>query len=124
MKISDRIKYGCIIFDINGDISFNESKELEDIVLERISGKNTKVIMNIAELTYLNSTSLNTFVRIYKKLDKSGIKFYLMNVSEKIIELLNITGVMPFFKIIEDETILADEEKMKELDLLLDEETI
>ncbi|MBP7902140.1 MAG: STAS domain-containing protein [Spirochaetes bacterium] len=103
MKISERTIENCQIFDIDGDISFDETQEMENFVFSRLSVKYSKVIMNFKGVPYLNSSSLGSLVRILQGLKTKNTSLYLMNVNQDITNLFSITGMNRYFTFIADE---------------------
>ena len=103
MKISVRTMENCQIFDIEGDISFDETQDLENFVFSNISARYSKVIMNFKGVPYLNSSSLGSLVRILQGLKTKNIILYLMNINKDITDLFSITGMNRYFTFITDE---------------------
>ncbi|HOW83518.1 MAG TPA: STAS domain-containing protein [Spirochaetota bacterium] len=120
IHISKRTKYGYDIFDIEGEISFDDSRMIEDYVKENATGEYPSVILNLARVPFINSSALAFFVKLMQALSERKISMYLMNANETIQGLLDITGTTRHFRIIKNEDSLTDNVKMKELDRALD----
>jgi len=103
MKISVRTMENCQIFDIDGDITFDETQDLENFVFSNISARYSKVIMNFKGVPYLNSSSLGSLVRILQGLKTKKTALYLMNINKDITNLFSITGMNRYFTFITDE---------------------
>ncbi len=121
MTITWRIVYDYIIFDIEGEISHDQSRTIEQYVRENLDKKHPRVILNIEKVPFINSAALGAIMKLMKDLESDNISFYLMNVNEEIMGLLKMTEVLPFIKIVPGENTLLDKKKKEELDKLLDE---
>lgn len=104
MKISVRTSENAQIFDVEGEISFDETQEMETFVFTKISAKHRKVIMNFKNVPYLNSSSLGSLVRILQGLKNQNVSLFLMNINKDIDNLFGITGMNRYFTFITDES--------------------
>jgi anti-anti-sigma factor len=75
-------------FDME-DTSFFEKRTVE--ILEETEVK--KVIFNMSKLNYLNSTALNSFIGIYNRLLKTGVKIVFCSLTKPVETLFNITSL-------------------------------
>jgi len=120
LTISKRTKYGYDIIDIVGEITFEDSKKVENYIQSHVTGETRHVIMNLASVPFINSSALSLLVKIMQELSATGIDLLLMNPNETIRGLLEITGVKRYFKFINNENELIDKLKSKELNDMLD----
>lgn len=102
MEITNRNKGEHQIFDINGNIAFEETQDLEDYIYKNISTDYKKIIINLKEVPYLNSSALGSFVRILQTLKGKNIALYIMNINKDIENLFSITGVNKYFNFIQE----------------------
>ncbi len=124
MHLTYRINYGYVIYDIVGNIPYEESEILEEYVKDNFPQDYKNAIFNMEKVPYINSSALSVFIKILKFLEAKGIKVYMMNVNEEIYGLLKLTGVHKFFKYIKDEKMLVERQKRMELDSFLNEEPL
>lgn len=120
-NINKRTKYGYEIFDLIGDIAYEETKEIEDFIKSNISEEYQNIILNMERVPFINSSALALLVKLVNDLKARGIKMHLMNLNETIMGLLSMTGSTKHFPIIKNEDILVNELKNKELDQVLSE---
>ncbi|MFA5478748.1 MAG: STAS domain-containing protein [Candidatus Muiribacteriota bacterium] len=82
-----------IVFPIGSyDVEDTGFFENEIKTLLESSGKK-KIIFNMNQLIYLNSTALNQFVGLYNKLLKSGHKIAFCSLTKPVETLFNITSL-------------------------------
>ncbi len=105
MKISHREKSNFQIFDIDGNIAFEETQDLEDFVYRNISTSFKNIAINLLSVPYLNSSALGSFVRILQTLKSQSMELFIMNINEDIENLFKITGVTKYFKFVKEEDI-------------------
>jgi len=70
-------------------------KEVETVV----ATDENKIVLNLADLKYLNSSGLNVLINILTKARKSGGDVAICNVNSKITELLVITKLNNVFNV-------------------------
>ncbi len=64
-----------------------------------IEKNENKILLNLAELKYLNSSGLNVIINILTRARKSGGDVAICNVNKKITELLIITKLNSVFNV-------------------------
>jgi len=119
MKIEQRVNYGYVIYDVTGDITYDNFKEVEDYVKNTMPDNFNNIVLNIERVPYINSSALGWLVKLMKEITIAGYQFFLMNVNQEIMGLLKLTNTLQYFKIIPNEQVLVEKEKKKELDKIL-----
>ena len=91
------------IFKISGNlIEKSQAITLLDEVEELIEKDNNRIILDMSDFKYLNSTGLNIFINILTKARKSGGEVVICSVAPKIKELLIITKLNTVFSVCEN----------------------
>ncbi len=119
LSLSIRRKYGYDIIDMKGEITFEETKTLEDFIKGEISEDTEHVVLNLDGVPFLNSSALSVVVKLMQELRRKGINLSIMNPNETIRGLFEMTGVKKHFKFIRNEEFLIDKLKKNELDSML-----
>lgn len=81
-----------IMVTIAGEIDAYSAPKLREELLPYAEGKNT-IIANLKDVSYLDSTGLGVFVSLFKQLKKNGGELKLIELSEQLKRLFNITGL-------------------------------
>jgi len=82
----------AVVLHLKGDlIDKTQSGEFIDEIDSMITGGNNKFILDLAELTYMNSSGLNVIINVLTKSRKSGGDVAIANVTKKVKQLLVIT---------------------------------
>jgi len=104
MKIEKRKKGDVVILDLKGKILIGEGIDvLRDTINNTISEQETKVLLNFAEVPYLDSTGLGEVVRSYASIKKTGGVVKIVNLTNKVRDLLSVTKLITVFDTFEDE---------------------
>jgi anti-sigma B factor antagonist len=66
-------------------------------------GGKTKILLNLADVPYVDSAGLGEIVRCYTTVSKKGGKLKLLNLTAKIRDLLAITKLLTVFETYDSE---------------------
>lgn len=72
-------------------------------VLQAMGGTARRVHLDLAKVTYVQSTSLGALVSLDKRLHETGSQLVLCNPSDALSELLEITGLEKVLQVETDE---------------------
>ncbi len=104
MKLSRRKKDGVAIVDLKGKILIGDGIDiLREEINNLIEEKETKILLNFANVPYLDSTGLGEVVRSYTSVKKSGGSIKIINLTQKVEDLLSVTKLITVFDTFEDE---------------------
>jgi anti-sigma B factor antagonist len=104
MKIVERQVGDVIILDIQGKILIGEGDDaLREAVTRLVEGGKRKILLNLADVPYVDSAGLGEIVRCYTTVSKQGGRLKLINLTKKIQDLLSITKLLTVFETYENE---------------------
>jgi anti-sigma B factor antagonist len=104
MKIERRKKGNITILDLKGKILVGDGiDELRESINESIKQKETNLLLNFKDVPYLDSTGLGEVVRSYTSLKKEGGAVKIVNLTNKVKDLLSVTKLITVFETFEDE---------------------
>ena len=93
-------KDGVIIYSLQGElIDRNQASVMMEEIEDTISKNENKILLNLKELRYINSSGLNILINILTKARKSGGDVAICEVNKKISELLLITKLNSVFNV-------------------------
>ena len=72
-------------------------------IRDRIERSETKLLLNLANVPYMDSGGLGEIVRSYTTVKRAGGDLKLLNATKRISDLLTITKLITVFEIFEDE---------------------
>jgi len=105
MKLSTRQVDGVTIVDCSGRITLGEgSVTLRDTVRDLLSKGNKKIVLNLAEVNYIDSSGIGELVSAFTTTKKSGRRTQTAPLTKKVHDLLQITKLYTVFDVKDDET--------------------
>ena len=104
MKIVERLVGDVVILDLQGKILIGEGDDqLRESVTKLTDSGRAKILLNLAEVPYVDSAGLGEVVRCYTTVSRKGGKLKLLNLTKKIQDLLAITKLLTVFETYDNE---------------------
>lgn len=104
MKIDERIVQDVVVLDIQGRITLGEGDELlKDKVNSLMNQGQRKILLNLAEVPYVDSAGLGEIVRTYTTVSRQDGSLKLLNLTKRITDLLSITKLLTVFETFDSE---------------------
>lgn len=104
MKASTRQLDGVTIVDLSGRITLGEgSVVLRDTVRDVIGQGHKKILLNLGDVTYIDSSGIGELVSAFTTVRNQGGELKLLNLTKKVHDLLQITKLYTVFDIKDDE---------------------
>ena len=95
MQIVERTKGDVLILDVKGRITLGEGDELlKDKVNSLLNQGQKKIVLNLAEVPYIDSAGLGEIVRTYTTVSRQGGNLKLLSLTKRITDLLSITKLL------------------------------
>jgi len=92
------------VLDISGRITLGEGNViLRDIVRELIDKGSTKIVLNLGEVQYVDSSGLGELVKTHTTVRNKGGQLRLVNLGKRLHDLLQMTRLAAVFDIEPDE---------------------
>ena len=108
-KATARDINGITVVDMSGRITLGEgSAMLRDMVKDMISKKQTRVVLNLGEINYIDSSGIGELVSGFTTIKNSGGELKLLNLTKKVHDLLQITKLYTVFEVHNDEHSALD----------------
>ena len=108
LKLSVRSVDGIAIVDAVGRIVFgDESASLRDTVKKVIS-ENKRIVLNLGEVTYIDSGGLGTLVALYTTARSAGGTIKLASLTKRVGDLLQVTKLLTVFDVYDNEKQALD----------------
>ena len=108
LKLSVRNVDGIAIVDASGRIVFgDESASLRETVKKLIL-ENKRIVLNLGEVTYIDSGGLGTLVALYTTARSAGGTIKLASLTKRVGDLLQVTKLLTVFDVYDDERQALD----------------
>lgn len=99
---SERRVDDVTVIDISGGLTIGK-QELRERFTELYERGDKKVLVNLAEVTYMDSTSVGDLIVAHLQAAENDASFKLMNMSERLKELLTMHHLIQVFEHYDDE---------------------
>jgi anti-sigma B factor antagonist len=92
------------VVDISGRITLGEgSALLRKTIRELIEEQRTKIILNLADVNYIDSSGIGELVSAFTATKKAGGDMKLLHLTKKVHDLLQLTKLFTVFDVYSDE---------------------
>jgi|SRR3982751_211091 anti-sigma B factor antagonist len=106
LKINTRRADDVVIMDLEGPIRLGETNiDLHKAVRELVDAGEKKMILNLARVTHIDSSGLGEMVAGHASVEKNGGEMKLLNLSERVADLMMMTKLITVFDVFENEQI-------------------
>jgi anti-sigma B factor antagonist len=104
LEVAERQAGDVAILDLNGAIRIGAGGvELRDAI-RRLTGEGKKkILLNLRGVSYIDSTGIGELIANFTTITREGGQLKLLNLTEKIQNLLVITKLLTVFDVYEDE---------------------
>ena len=103
LKLNTRTENGISIIDCNGRIVFGEESALLRDTVKKLIGENSQIILNLADISYIDSGGLGTLVALYTTAHNAGGSVKLANLTQRVGDLLQVTKLLTVFEVYDSE---------------------
>ncbi|HTL30872.1 MAG TPA: STAS domain-containing protein [Tepidisphaeraceae bacterium] len=98
MEIDERTVGDVVVLDIKGRVQLGEGDEmLKDKVNSLLNQGRKKIVLNLAQVPYIDSAGLGEVVRTFTTVSRQGGSLKLLNLTKRITDLLAITKLLTVF---------------------------
>jgi anti-sigma B factor antagonist len=104
LTIASRELDGVTVLDLSGRITLGEgSVQLRDAVRGLISKGQKRILLNLADVNYIDSSGLGELVSAFTTAKNQQADVKLLSLSKKVHDLLQLTKLYTIFDIWDDE---------------------
>ena len=104
LNISERQAGDVTVLDMDGKITIGEgSVALRSAVRRLLEEGKKKILLNLARVGYIDSSGIGELIANYTTAGRGGGQLKLLNLTEKVQDLLVITKLLTVFDVYEEE---------------------
>jgi anti-sigma B factor antagonist len=104
MQMDERVVGNVTILDLKGKITLGEGDEaLKDNINSLALQNRLQILLNLADVPYIDSAGLGEIVRTYTTISRQGGQLKLVNLTKRITDLLSITKLLTVFETFDTE---------------------
>ncbi|HKY29374.1 MAG TPA: STAS domain-containing protein [Pyrinomonadaceae bacterium] len=98
LDVKERPAGDVTILDLSGEVRIGEgSISLRDSIRKLADGGKNKVLLNLAGVKYMDSSGVGELIANYTTLKRQGGQLKLLNLTDRIQNLLVITKLLTVF---------------------------
>jgi anti-sigma B factor antagonist len=102
LNISERHVGDVTILDMDGKITIGEgSVALRTAIRRLLEEDKKKILLNLAKVGYIDSSGIGELVSSYTAINKESGELKLLNLTQKLQDLLTITKLLTVFDVYE-----------------------
>jgi anti-sigma B factor antagonist len=101
--LSTRNEEGVVIVDCAGRIVFGEESGYLRDTVKQILTESKRVVINLGEVSYIDSGGLGTLVALYTSAQKAGAGIRLTNLTKRVGDVLQVTKLLTVFDVYDNE---------------------
>ena len=105
MELKTRKNNEIYVVDVKGDMDLYNSYKLKDLIKKMIESNVKKIIINLGDVSYIDSSGIGALIHIYSTVKKMNYDIVFVNIHgsvKKVIELTKLTSYFPIVGSIED----------------------
>jgi anti-sigma B factor antagonist len=103
LKLATQTKGGISIVDCIGRIVFGEETSLLRETVKRAVAENNRIVLNLGEVSYIDSGGLGTLVALRTTAQNAGGTIKLTNLTKRVGDLLQVTKLLTVFDVYNSE---------------------
>ena len=104
LKILSRDAEGVVVLALEGKIILGEeSNSLRERMKNLLAEDRRKIVMNMGNVTYIDSAGLGTLVAAFHSARNHGAVLKLSNLGQKFQEVLQVTKLLTVFEVFDSE---------------------
>jgi anti-sigma B factor antagonist len=104
LKMNTRELGGVTVVDLEGRIVLGEeSNAMREQVKSLLAANKKKIVLNMANVTYIDSAGLGTLVASFHSARSQGATLKLANLGDKFREVLQVTKLLTVFEVFNNE---------------------
>jgi len=101
--IVEKVVDGAILVDLRGRITMGpETEALRNKMKELIEAGRQRIILNLGEVTYMDSTGISTLVSCHTSVCKAGGILKLLHLPRNVQQVLEVYRLIAIFEVYED----------------------
>jgi anti-sigma B factor antagonist len=104
LKLTKRTVDGILAIECSGRIVFGEETSLlRDEVKKTIADNIKRIVLNLGEVSYIDSGGLGTLVALHTTAHNAGASVKLANLTKRVGDLLQVTKLLTVFDVYNSE---------------------
>jgi len=104
VEIKSRLMESIVILDISGALNLYVASLLRDTVDKKILEGHTRLMVNLRNVDYIDSSGIGVLIICAQSLQKCGGALALSDASDDVKKVFALTGLQKYFKFFKNES--------------------
>lgn len=105
MPFTERQIDGITILDLTGQLTEGSGNEMWSRVRDLAAAGDTRVVLNLADVSYVDSSGLGTMVASFVAMKRIGGRLKLLNPTKRTQQLLAVTALRTVMQSFDNEAL-------------------
>jgi anti-sigma B factor antagonist len=93
-----------LVLHLQGPITLGQAtQKLRDLIQQTVASGRTKILLNMAEVYYIDSSGLGELVAACTSATRQGVQLKFMRLSPKVQDVMQLTRLYQVFDVYPDE---------------------
>ena len=103
MQVLEHVYPNVVILELTERLTLETEVDLRDAVRRQLDAGRRQIVLDLARATYVDSCGLGTMVQAYVSAHRAGGSVRLLNVGQRVRQLLTITRLLTVFELYQPE---------------------
>src|SRR5881275_1755762 len=104
LDITQRQAGDVAVLDLDGDVRIGDSATaLRGAIRDLVAGGSNRILLNLAGVKYIDSSGIGELIANYTTVGRNNGQLKLLNLTEKVQDLLVITKLLTVFDVYDNE---------------------
>lgn len=99
LEVNTQREPDATIVSLSGEVDLRTSPKLRSTFLELLDEKPARIVVNLADVKYVDSSGVGTIVELNRRALKADSKVVLVGLQQRVRSLFEITQLDKFFTI-------------------------
>jgi anti-sigma B factor antagonist len=104
VQVLEHLYPNVVILELRDRLTVDTEADLRDAVRRQLNAGRPHLVLDLASVPYVDSCGLGTMVQAYVSAHRLGGSVKLMNVTDRVRQLLTVTRLLPVFGLYRPET--------------------
>ena len=105
LNIKQRQAGDVVILDLDGEVRIGDSATaLRSAIRDLVAGGSKKILLNLGGVKYIDSSGIGELIANYTTVGRAAGQLKLLNLTDKVQDLLVITKLLTVFDVYESES--------------------
>ena len=95
----EQLDDGVVVVVVHGEVDIRTAPELRHCLAQVLDGEVKRIVLDLTDVEFLDSTALSVMVGAHKRLSKTGEPLVVVAATEPVQRVLSVTGLSRVFAV-------------------------